>query len=123
MSAEEEEKFEEGGGLKKRTRDDRLRDSNAFYAYFKDKADGSSIKDCLEDEDGREKFSKIFSSYFWSMTVESGERPKKNYACKLKTAIKMKMVEDFKVDITDQNLFPNFARRWKSFVEKLADEG
>ena len=123
MSAEEEEKFEEGGGLKKRTRDDRLRDSNAFYAYFKDKADGSSIQDCLEDEDGREKFSKIFSSYFWSMTVESGERPKKNYACKLKTAIKMKMVEDFKDDITDRNLFPNFARRWKSFVEKLAEEG
>ena len=124
MTAEEEDKFEEGGGLKKRTKDDRLRDCNAFYTYFESKVDdGVNMKDCLQDEDGREKFSKIFSNYFWSMTVESGDRPKKNYASKLKTAIKMQMIDDFKVDITDQNLFPNFSRRWKSFVDKLAEEG
>ena len=119
MTAEEEDKFEEGGGLKKRTKDDRMRDCGAFYTYFESKVDdGVNMKDCLQDEDGREKFSKIFSNYFWSMTVESGDRPKKNYASKLKTAIKMQMIDDFKVDITDQNLFPNFSRRWKSFVDK-----
>ena len=123
LSPEEEEQFEKGGGLKKRTLEDRAREVGAFYSYFDGKADGEKIEDLIKNEDGREEFSKIFSSYFWSMKVESGQRPKKNYASKLKTSIKMQMIEDYKVDITDEKLFPQFTKRWKSFVDKLAEEG
>ena len=123
LSPEEEEMFEKGGGLKKRTLVDRAREGGAFYEYFEEKADGDKIEDLAKNEDGREKINKIFSSYFWSMQVESGQRPKKNYASKLKTSIKMQMIQDYKVDITDEKLFPQFARRWKSFVDKLAEEG
>ena len=123
LSPEEEEQFEKGGGLKKRTLEDRAREVGAFYSYFDGKADGEKIEDLIKNEDGREEFSKIFSSYFRSMKVESGQRPKKNYASILKTSIKMQMIEDYKVDITDEKLFPQFTKRWKSFLDKLAEEG
>ena len=124
LTAEEEAEFEEGGGLKKRTRVDRKREADSFYKYFEEVAEeGENLKELAETEDGREKISKIFSNYFYSMQVESGERPKKNYASKLRTSIKMKIIEDYKFDITDSTLFPKFGKRWKSFVDKLAEEG
>ena len=90
------------GGLKERTLYDRAREVGAFHGYFEEKADGDKIADLVKNEYGREKISKIFSSYFWSMQVESRQRPKKNYASKLKTSIKMKLIQDYKVDITDE---------------------
>jgi hypothetical protein len=78
LTAEEEAEFEEGGGLKKRTRVDRKREADSFYKYFEEVAEeGENLKELAETEDGREKISKIFSNYFYSMQVESGERPKK----------------------------------------------
>ena len=57
------------------------------------------------------------------MEVVSGDRPKKNYASKLRTSIKMQILSDYRFDITDPILFPNAAKRWKSFVDKLVEEG
>ena len=86
MTADDEAEFEEGGGLKKRTKLDRARDAKSFYTYFEEKASGEKMEDLLVTEDGREKISKIFSNYFFSMEVEGGARPKKNYASKLRTS-------------------------------------
>ena len=81
------------------------------------------MKELAETEDGREKISKIFSNYLYSMQVESVERPKTNYASKLRTSIKMQIIEDYKFDITDTTLFPKYRKWWKSFVDKLTEEG
>ena len=35
----------------------------------------------------------------------------------------MSILSEFKVDITDKGLFPDSAKNWKSFCEKLAKEG
>ena len=57
------------------------------------------------------------------MELESGARPNKNYASKLRKSIKLQILEDHNFDTTDNALFPKGARRWKSFVDKLAEEG
>ena len=124
MTVEEEEEFEEGGGLKKRTKMDRKREADSFYKYFAEMAEeGENMKQLAVTEVGREKISKIFSNYFYTMRVESGERPKKNYASKLRTSIKMQIIDDHHFDITDQVLFPKYQKRWKSFLNKLVEEG
>ena len=69
------------------------------------------------------KISKIFSNYSYTMRVEGGAMPKKNYAAKLRTSIKIQIIDDIQFDITVQVLFPKYAKRWKSFVDKLVKEG
>ena len=123
VSAQEEEQFEKGGGLKKRTVEDRAREASAFYEFFTSKSEGDKMEDLVLSETGREKISRIFSAYFFSMEVESGERPKKNYACKIKSPIKMQILEDKKCDITVPALFPRTAKCWKGVINKLAGEG
>ena len=123
LSAAEEEEFEKGGGLKKKTLEDRAREGVAFYEFFDSKAEGEKIEDLVKTELGRETLSKIFSSYFFSMEVEGGERPKKNYANKIRSHIKCHILEEKKFDITDPALFPRAAKRWKSFMNTLAKEG
>ena len=78
MTTDEEAEFDEGGRLKKRTKLDRAREAKSFYTYFEQKASGEKMEDLLLTEDGREKISKIFSNYFFSMEVEGVARPKKN---------------------------------------------
>ena len=53
MTADEEAEFEEGGGLKKRTKLDRARDAKSFYTYFEQKASGEKMEDLVVTEDGR----------------------------------------------------------------------
>ena len=64
LSAAEEDEFEKGGGLKKKTLEDRAREGVAFYEFFDSKAEGEKIEDLVKTELGRETLSKIFSSYF-----------------------------------------------------------
>ena len=123
LSAQEEEEFDKGGGLKKKTLEDRAREGAAFQEFFTDKSDGDKLEDLIKTEQGREKISKIFTSYFFSMEVEGGERPKKNYACKIRSHLKCFLLEELKFDITDPALFPRAAKRWKSFMNTLAKEG
>ena len=123
ISPEEEEQFEQGGGLKKKTLEDRAREGAAFHEFFRSKSDSDTLEDLVKTEAGRETISKIFSSYFFSMEVEGGERPKKNYACKIRSNIKCQILEEKKFDITDPALFPRAAKRWKSFMCTLAKEG
>ena len=35
----------------------------------------------------------------------------------------MEVIERYQIDLTDPLKFPNFKRRWQSFVESLANEG
>ena len=77
ISAEEEVEFERGGGLKKRTMEDRAREGASFFEYFSSKSGGDTMEDILKTELGREKISWILSNYFLSMEVESGEAKEK----------------------------------------------
>ena len=123
ISDAEQEEFESGGGLKKETMEDRVREGKVFYKYVEDKADGVSIEDLIKTEEGRDRLNKIFSNYFLSMQVKSGDRPKKNYANKIRSHIKMFILDDKKFNILDPVQFPGAAKRWKSFMNKLAEEG
>ena len=69
------------------------------------------MEDILKTELGREIISWILSSYFLSMEVESGERPKRKYACKIRSHIKCHILEEKKFDITDPALFSRAAKR------------
>ena len=48
ISDAEQEEFESGGGLKKETMEDRVREGKVFYKYVEDKADGVSIEDLMQ---------------------------------------------------------------------------
>ena len=100
LTEEEEEFFENGGGLKKETLRDRKLHACSFYEYFKKQTD-QKIDDLEKNDEGREKISKIFSNYFWSMWVAGGSRPKTLYASKIRSHIRMQIMEDFKVDVMD----------------------
>ena len=45
--------------------------------------------------------------------------PKKAYAEKIKSNIKIKIAEEYKVDVYDPILFPNLPNKWKAFVAEL----
>lgn len=49
--------------------------------------------------------------------------PKKGYAEKIRSYLKMSISNKFQVDITDTKLFPEAAKHWKSFCDQLVKEG
>ena len=122
LSVEEEEIFENGGGLAKKTLYDRKRECDYFYSFFKEES-SEQLEDLIKTEEDRDKISKILSKFFWSMHVKEGTRPKKNYATKMRSNIKNQVLIDYKFDILDNVMFPNTERRWTSFCHKLAEEG
>ena len=93
---------------------DGKRDVESFYRFYVDNCNGYKIVE------GWDTISKIFANYFWSMRVIGGHRPKTGYASKLRSHIKMQIMEDYKFDITDPIKFPKADKRWISFIEKLS---
>ena len=49
--------------------------------------------------------------------------PKWQYAEAIKSHIKMSIIEDFKIDISDSCLFPDMDKRWKAFISELVANG
>ena len=119
---EELERLEEFGGLESETVKTRETNYNWFVKYVE--SDGFELAELFASEDGREKFCDVFSRFFFSLHVicidEGKEKmPKKAYAEKIKSNIKNKIIEEYKVDITDTILFPNLPNKWKAFVAEL----
>ena len=128
MEEEELLELEQGGGLTKGTETVRAKHYKDFEEFVKEKSEGKDI-DALMLEDnsvGLQSFVKLLSRYFFTMRVLSnGEEiwPKKGYAEKIRSNIKMVILIKYKVDITDKGMFPEAAKNWKSFLEKLVKEG
>ena len=55
------------------------------------------------------------------MKVE--RRPKAGYASKIKSHIRMAVLDKFRIDLLDAKVFPGHKKRWQSFVDTLAKEG
>jgi hypothetical protein len=123
LTSEEKEEVRKGGGISKRSMEDRVRDTAHFMRYFDTKAEGVKIEEMVSTEEGRAKVTEIFSEYFVSMTIQGGELPKKGYAEKLRSNIRNGLKTDFQFDVMDSMMFPDSAKRWKAFVEILSKEG
>ena len=119
--------LEQGGGLAENTKACRAKQYKDFCEYIQLNSGGSNIEALMtEIEDGRNTVVKLMGQYFFTMRVlveGKLEWPKKGYAEKIRSNIKMSILSEFKVDITDKGLFPDSAKNWKSFCEKLAKEG
>ena len=50
-------------------------------------------------------------------------RPKAGYAAKIKSHIRMTVMEKHQIDLVDPKVFPDQKRRWQSFVDVLAKDG
>ena len=122
---EEEEltAFEEGGGLQKRTLEERARHMEHFQSFY-DSECKEAMNVLFESAEGRDKFSNILGKFFITLRVSlkdgSGQGlPKKNYAEKIRSSIKVSRMEKEKYDIFDIMLFPLSTKRWKAFVTNL----
>ena len=107
---EELERLEEYGGLEAETV--KTRDTNYMWFVKYVESEGFEFVELFASEDGREKFCDVFSRFFFSLRVncrDDGKEkmPKKAYAEKIKSNIKNKIIEEYKVDISDPILFPN----------------
>ena len=58
LSVEEEEIFENGGGLAKKTLYDRKRECDYFYSFFKEES-SEQLEDLIKTEEDWDKISKI----------------------------------------------------------------
>ena len=78
LSLDDELQLAKGGGLKKRTIEDRRRDFNYFQQYFEEtnKTD-YDMATMLTTEVGRQMFADILGRFFYTMRVEGGNWPKK----------------------------------------------
>ena len=119
---EELEQLEEFGGLEAETV--KTRDTNYMWFVKYVESEGFEFVELFASEDGREKFGDVFSRFFFSLRVkckDDGKEklPKKAYAEKIKSNIKIKIVEEYKVDVYDPILFPNLPNKWKAFVAEL----
>ena len=119
--------LEEGGGLAPRTLKDRAKSYEDFKNFVK--SEGHDINQLMAEggDDGKKVLGKTFGRYFFTMRIKSntGEElwPKKGYAEKVRSHIKMSISEEFQVDITDTKVFPEAAKNWKAFCEQLVKEG
>lgn len=120
--------LQEGGGLARKTETVRAKHYKEFFEYVKGMT-GDDLETLLGEGGGEEEHQrivKLLGTYFFTMRViVNGEEiwPKKAYAEKIRSNIKMSILHKFKVDITDPGQFPESAKNWKSFCEKLAKEG
>ena len=119
-----------GGGLSKDTEAVRARQYGDFDEYVKQKSvEGIDIEALIEGvgDAGKASFMKMLGEYFFSMRVllKDGEEvwPKKGYAEKIRSNIKISFKNHFKFDIMDKANFPEVDKNWKSFCEKLVKEG
>ena len=77
----------------------------------------------LTTPEGRKRIIEVLADFFESMTVEGGSRPKKGYATKIRSSIRAMILEEYKVDITNPEQFPEFAKMWKGYCDTLSKEG
>ena len=119
--------LEQGGGLSKRTQSCRATHYKNFCEFVTQNSGGNDLNALMTNvEDGKELVVKLMGQFFFIMRVNINgklEWPKKGYAEKIRSNIKMSILNEFQVDITDKGIFLESARNWKSFCEKLAKEG
>ena len=120
-------KLEQGGGLAESTIAARAKQFKDFNEFVIKETGKDIAAHVTAGEDGKKSVVNVLGKYFFSMrvTVNGGvkEWPKKGYAERIRSNLKMTILNEFKFDITDKGLFPQSARHWKSFLEQLVKEG
>ena len=125
-------RLEAGGGLQARTLQDRLRHTNNFKAFINKETAGLTLGELLAGEEGKKRLDFLIGKFFNTMTVISGisedgepihKKPKLGYAQKIRGCLKNSIIDEFKIDIYDPIYFPEASRRWKSFMDDLAEKG
>jgi hypothetical protein len=90
LTEEELNMLEKGGGVKEETKKERERLLDGLEIFIQEK-EKQTIEDLLLSEDGRAKFSSLWSLFFWSLDVNTErevKKPKAGYAKKIKSALK-----------------------------------
>ena len=124
LDEEAVETLEQGGGLKAETVKTRELHYKYLEAYVQEAEPSTTIEVLTQSEDGRRRLEELIGLFFYSLRVTakddgSEKLPKKGYALKIRSNIKCYILEHFRVDITEVSLFPNSAKKWKSFMSEL----
>ena len=118
ISEEEKGRLLEGGGLKANTIQDRERMYKNFNEFVTDNAGGKTVEDLVTSEsvEDLDKLGDCFTDYFFTMRVPDKEGkllwPKKGYAERIKSNLKVTVKEKHQIDLTDETKFPNFNKKW-----------
>ena len=124
----EREELEAGGGLKPDTAKDRARAYKQFVSYVEAESD-KKVDELIASDDGVTELGKLFSTYFFTLRVPGKKAddellwPKKGYAEKIKSHLKLSMIEHHKLDLTDPVRFPDFSQKFNAFLAKLVTVG
>ena len=122
LDESELENFQEGGGLEKDTINTRKKIYTNFETFMQSKG-SKDIGVMFETAEGCQKFTDLLGEYFITMRVKKKDgsilMPKRGYAEKIRSNLKMSILERFKLDITDRAKFPLAEMRWRSFTGEL----
>ena len=124
LDEEAVEALEQGGGLKADTVRTREQHYKHLEEYVQEAEPSTTIEALLQSEEGRRKLEDLIGLFFFTLRVTARDDgteklPKKGYALKIRSNLKCAIMEKFRVDITDASLFPNSARKWRSFISEL----
>ena len=102
------------------TKRDRLFDINLFKKYVSIQA-GRPLDEVLSGEDGRDVLQEMFFGFFSTFRKRDGKLPSKPYISKLRSSINCVMIEEYRLDLVNRELCPEFNARWKDIVSQFND--
>ena len=109
---------EEKKNLSDRTKTDRRRNLNHFKTYVCVQT-GRTINQMLSGNNGNDIVQELFFAYFSNFRNQNGEIPSIYYIIKLKRSIKSALNEEFGLDLSSKELFPDFKSRWQTVIYRL----
>ena len=82
-----------------------------FRKYVEVQTGGRSLAEVVSGSDGREMIFELFYCYLSSYKLSDGKKPTKEYLMKLKSSMKVTILDMFNVDLTKPQLHAQ--ARWK----------
>ena len=122
------EEFDKLGALSNKTTADRDRifaQFNEFLLKYKVAEGGGAegLAELFKTQEGRDKFTKYYSAFFFTIRVREEEWPKLAYAESIRSHIKNKILKDVGFDIANAENFPGTEANWRKYTMKLTQEG
>ena len=111
----EAEQAEQKKTLTNRTKVDRKRDLNHFQTYVSVQT-GTSLNQIINGKNGDDVVLELFFGYFSNFRNQNGEIPSIGYITKLRRSINCELTDEFKLDLSNKELFQN---RWQVVISGL----
>ena len=111
-------KTEEKKNISNRVKADRKRDFNHFQTYVSVQT-GTSLNQILKGDDGKRNVQELFFGYFSNFRNQNGDIPSINYITKLRDSIKLTLANDYNLELSNREYFPEYYNRWQIVMSEL----